>query len=172
MYDSSVYWPPLHPDRVCLDYETCDTKECTEQWSVWEDYCDYEWTDMCETLDAIWYDQDLDWLYPTPVDAECLASPDLLSDECLEQWDTLRDQCYDELDEGPYMWTEHCDAMEMLDDAFTSWFWADWADEWSEMDWAIALHKRVERLQMKRPESFQQLSLALKPETLHQTPES
>lgn len=57
--DETWAWPPLHPDRSCLEWANYNSDECQTQWNNWDSHCYWEMTDQCESVDAVFYSQTL-----------------------------------------------------------------------------------------------------------------
>ena len=175
-------WTPLHPDRRCLQWETArDDEECWTQWEDWETYCEYvDWNDQCDAVDDAWYSQDIEWQYPTPLSAECIVTFDQRSEACWGEWTTIYDQCYGEgpyEDQSPFMWTDDCEAAEILHEGFEEYNWSlpagDQFDWWSLEDGSDAamlkkrhnvLKQKITMREAKHPVMNERLALMTKAE--------
>ena len=96
---------------------------------------------MCQRVQDEWWNQDLDFQTPDPLDDECTGvAADGYTDECIFQWEQLYLQCNDYTD-TPYMWTDICDAQQVAD---------KFAELWYGNDGIIDIEEEVVQLNLKR----------------------
>lgn len=128
--DDDITWIPLPPDRNCYKDETY-TEECDDQWLAWDEYCWWNWTEMCERVDYEWYygGEEIEWLTPELPEDACFDDASYVdSDSCNAQWEKLDQQCYGygDYSDSWYKWTEECDILDLG-------YELDWVV--SEIDW-------------------------------------
>ena len=177
----------LTPDHRCIAFEAYANDEtCWPLWWDHWDYCDEYWTEECEAVDDAFYGQDIDWVDPDPVDPDCLVYWDNWDDSgyCDDQFWTALDQCYheDEFWGRKTMWTDQCEMLYLLDEAWSILEWTQCVDEngeeqceewWAESDdedWCeegecdsspAVLHRRIKKSMARNPTKYTQAVTSL-----------
>ena len=110
---------------------------------------------------------------PEPIDTECMTHWDNRTEDCEAQVERMWNQCdaYNEYnnDGKPWMWTEACDALEMIEDAFDAFDHYNECGDDSDCEddfdfaswWSDVLNTKVIYRMRKNPAKYTTLTSAL-----------
>ena len=161
----------LQPGHRCIQFEAANNDEtCWDLWDEWLLVCNFDsWDDECDAVVDAWLDQDLDWLIPEPIDTECMTYYENLTEDCEAQVDRMWAQCdgEGEYKGEPWRWTEACNGLEMMEEAFKAFDFYDECEDDSDCDvadyseWLLVLNKKVNYKMRKNPAKYNALVSAL-----------